>query len=466
MNQAYGLIGPLWNIHIYYTPKSQLQSFVPSKMTDLCGVVKEKLKKFPEFYAGTKTPCRRYFCSETKPKYFSDVQPTSFDIVPMMNTSSVVHTLLQQYCTKCEDTVEERFDEYLAKNASGCPWANTDYCTNTTCSSGSECIFFFPKMNLCYSHDLQEFTGSNGGEYVVNWAKFRQSGYRYIAFALGLILVFSNVFALLIPEVIHFFRNLKSFREKTLYKKIGALLSIRNQLIVWNLILSVGFVISGILDMINVTTFNFHSFWSLLAIVVNVYCWSLIIIKWIDVINKSSNLEFDEPMSIYLQISYGIVTLITVVLGSFCGAMHITYVNNITNSTGEWASKVLMAFILLIIAFLLVVTTVLFITGGVLLQKMRHSGIDDDTFKYKFKFTRNMLLLGASILPVLFILILYSLTLQWGDIISNPGRLLTLLLIIVSSCVLTLISGFFLIDFDKILDPFRVYFKVQEKEIN
>lgn len=92
---------------------------------DFCSDTQKALQEaFPAIWNSSlnQTPCRTYFCQDTIPYYLSSYQNSTTTPLPTKSLSNngVMHMLIHQLCTKCDQTLNEQFDLFLNNNT--CKW--------------------------------------------------------------------------------------------------------------------------------------------------------------------------------------------------------------------------------------------------------------------------------------------------------------------------------------------------------
>jgi hypothetical protein len=285
-------------------------------------------------------------------------------------------------------------------------------------------------MNLCYDQKQKQFAG--GDPNTVGWARLRLYGNQYISLVLGVILLISNIFLLTIPELFTLHQQTKCCTKEYIYR----IFDIKSQIITFQLLISITFIVAGILDIINFVPFGFHATFVFVSYTITVYLWILVLIKWIDIVMKSSTLQMNSPMSPWLILFWVIATVIAFILATVFTVLYIIFILNIVNDTGNTLKLVLVPFTLVLSIVTIITMTILFVVGFIFFWRIRTVDkltIQDVSFHLvKLGQTRNLLILSVVATPTLIVWIIYALQLIWSDLISLGGLFFFILLLLLS----------------------------------
>lgn len=393
----------------------------------------------PELPLNETNFCRNYFCSSTKPLLYQNITNPGkylYDSQLTRKDPRIKHLLVQQYCLKCEASYLERFDLFIQNNT--CLWLEVDYCQNK-CEGYSGCVTLMHYTPLCYySQRNQFFVGDTN---LINLGIMRMYFVSYFGFSLGILLFILNVILLIIPEVYKYIslRGSEEYNTLTFFQKVKYIFGLRFQIIFWNTFISLGFILTGLLDIINFAIVVITTIMVLISIIVEVYIWVLIIILWLDVIKRSSELstEYSE-LSFVLKIFWFVFTILTVIVAALGAILYLltlvirdnnTFLVYILNIILSVTVSIMLILLILVSLFLWVVSIYLFI-------KIRSSDININDLKeitahyFKLNLTRNIIVINILVIPTFLVGVLLAISILNYELISLPGLFICHLLIV------------------------------------
>lgn len=403
----------------------------------------------PELPLNDTNFCKNYFCSASKPPLYQNISNPfifGYDSQILKKDPRTKHLLIQQYCLKCESTYDQRFDLYIQNNT--CRWLEVDYCQKN-CQGYNDCFMMMPTIYVCYSAQRNQFL--HGETSLINLGILRLYGVSYLGFIVGILLLIFNLSILVLPEIHHFFIIRNSEERKTLnfFQKCKHFFGLRIQVIFWNIVISIGFILTGFIDIINFSSVVFTTIMLLISIALEVYIWVLIIILWLDVIQKAANFtqEYSE-LPIYLKVLWILISIVTLVI-SATGAL--IYILTIVFRDNDLRSSILNIILFILISIVLVVliiaSLVLWILSIYLFFKIQSVDIQNvqeltkvTSHYFKVNLTRNIIVLNLLVVPTFLVCFFLGLSAINYEIITLYGLFLCHFL---GTC-LTLILSFWI----------------------
>lgn len=314
--QTFYIPGRIFKDNLLYSPKPYLLS--TKGTSDLCAEAKKFLTtKVSELWNNTQVinPCFQYFCSLGRPK-LSQNDTSKIKIIDMakfLQNNDVLHHLTLNYCTKCEDTYLERFEEKM--NLKECPWINSTLSCQGYCpTNGYECFPFSSENNLCYSLQENIFMARADALHI-GFVKIRLYVIPYIYLFVNTFLFIVNIIMIVVPEInyirIHFKQNY-SFLSRI--EMLGAIVSLRNVSTFFLILMNVAFVIGGLLDIINFSLPVYTTSFVLLMFFASIiYEWSLLVLLWAHVYDQSDKMALLKSLSPINAFSWALITSILVI---------------------------------------------------------------------------------------------------------------------------------------------------------
>jgi hypothetical protein len=415
-SQVYFAEGKTRDVNVIIAPKTYMAT--PKNSLNLCGDVKTILQRqVPELWNNTQVsnPCEMYFCSPNPPKYFRNGTYVPIgDVGKMLNNSDVLHTQIQQFCSKCEVTYGERFDLTLldsTRNGS-CKWYRQGLCDDY-CPQESTCFLFNSRTSLCFNPDN---TYMSKADFFHYWClRLRVWGLPFIYLIVNLILLLITTFCVVIPEVSHLH---KAFKENvSIWVKAKMIFSLRNQIITIEVSANILYIICATLDVINFSTQTFTTFVLFIHFAGVFYSWSLLIILWTHLWNHTYEIGTDDRLNGRLLLAWLVVTTIGAVYAIVGVVLYLGFVL----FPDVLVLQILLMLHIIFIGFSLFVVSIFLIISSVRLlyvMEMPKNAAELGYYFFKLKLTRCIIAFIIILYPSIVIIILNGAMLIWNDFLT------------------------------------------------
>lgn len=201
------------------------------------------------------------------------------------------NTQILRVCRQCNFWKEPKFDTLVSQGS--CPWLNSSICTPELCqgiSPGGLCVEKLRNgENFCFLPEKNVYVMHNDFIHNIYYPFILRFGY-IIIIALELILLTTFTLIVIIPEIFHVVKTVKSLLGNGFsYDIIRTIFSLRNQTI---FILTLASLINTILLIFilpGFTIVQFQIFGFIVKIGMVYYCAGILIIQWIHVLQQSSD---------------------------------------------------------------------------------------------------------------------------------------------------------------------------------
>lgn len=400
---------------LLYTPKIWDKS---NKGTiDLCTDVKKKAQiLLPHIWNNTniKNPCSTYFCPSNK-NFLQGIEQSPAVLSEVLNTNSSMHAFLYQYCLKCEETFDQRFDLEILNGSC--------YVTNTSlaklcdqgCDSSWECLYISPISKMCYSKDKDLFLGDSDSLHQV-FVFIRLYIIPYCYLIPNIIIFFVKLFLIILPELFFLYRVYhKNLRFSNMFI---ITFSLKNQCIIWSSIVNVLYIITGIMDISNMIVQNFTGYVLYFHFASVLYSWGLLIILWAHIYNQTSSV--DSSLSTALKILWCVLTFGGLGICIFA-AIFVVLILVVVDTTANFAISIVSMVFIIFLAFCLLIVGIVLVIAAMklffILEKPKDLK-DLSFYLFKLKLTRNLIFFVAILFPTLFFTITAGITFVWDDIFT------------------------------------------------
>lgn len=380
---------------------------------DLCLDVKRRMQLVnPEIWNSSqvKNPCEKYFCQIQRP-ILKDNSSLYVDISEPLETKDVLHHTLQTYCTMCEDSYGQRFDEVL-RNTS-CPWFNAKSCNHTT-DRNITCIYFSSIHPLYYSGSTNSFYAKLN-IFHTGYLQFRYYYYVILYFLPNIFFFIFNIMFLIIPELFYLNQIKKEFISKV--DAIKTIFNLRNQSVIMELAISFAYIIASILDFLGfaLTSFvNVVQYFQFLSIL---FSWTNLIILWHNIYNQSeassiNNLKLWHYIAWIGLLVYSIVVFFLIIILFILLAF----------LSSNLVFHICFALIFVVCSILMLIVAVVLMIMSIRIYFIITKNQNESFFQtFKLKLTRNIFLFTFLVMFAFVLSVIGAACQVWPDLITWEG---------------------------------------------
>lgn len=270
-------------------------------------------KDAPEIFNNTlvTNPCEMYFCSKTPHSFIphNDTHGYMENFADAYSNKHFVHAMAHNWCTKCEETIDQGFDEFVKTN--NCPWFDSKLCDDW-CPVDVPCIYFHTRHSVCYKEDQysdQYFVKIN--DLNVGFMKLRVWGLSFVYLAVNVVIFIVNVLCVVLPEIGALKRRFTG-SDLTGLEKLQNIFSLRNQATIIAVAVNLIFIVTSFLDIINFVVPILSGIFALYIHFGSLpYIFALLCILWVHIYNQTETLGVERRLSTTLRIVWFVVTTIS-----------------------------------------------------------------------------------------------------------------------------------------------------------